>query len=245
MKLDPDALDAAAKAMYEYKVSEARKAVDNTKFDASAMPDIFRRLHRDSETSQVLVVSSYLEDRILTLLQYQMVDLESESSREKMFGSNGPLGTFGGRITMAYHLGWLSKDTVDNLNNFRKIRNIFAHKAFNTSYDDHRVRALFTPLILNLERFDSTAVVAAMGADRDNGLIRVADATVAQRYLCSLALLTGDVCRELLVMPAALRHQVSARAITGKYDEGPQVLRELGRNMVRCALEILATRPPS
>jgi len=120
MQLDAKALDAAANAMYLHYVGRAKAAIDETQFDASAMPAIFRRLHRESETAQVLVVASYIEDRVTTLLQYQMVGLDSESAKERVFGNNGPLATFGGRLTMAYHLGWVSKDTLDRVSNFEK-----------------------------------------------------------------------------------------------------------------------------
>ncbi|UDL90283.1 hypothetical protein LGH82_02545 [Mesorhizobium sp. PAMC28654] len=239
MKLDPKGLDAAVKAMYDHQVGVAKSAIDKTKFDSSAMPNIFRRLHKESETSQVLVVSSYIEDRVTNLFQNQLVDLNSEAAKDRLFGSNGPLGTFGGRITMAYHLGWLTKGTVDRLSNFRKVRNIFAHKAFSASYTDQRVRELFVPLVGALELFDSRAVVAAIELDNSQGVRRVSEATEPERYLCSLALLAGDVFRELLVMPEAVRHRVSPGDIASSYDAQPQVLAELLRNMVRCALEIL------
>jgi hypothetical protein len=134
MELNRTALEAAAKAMHDYQVGAARKAIDDTEFDSSEMPAIFRRLHRESETSQVLVVSSYLEDRFVSLLVNQMADMQSEDAKGKVFGNNGPLATFGSRITLSYHLGWIKKDTVDRLNNFRKIRNIFAHQAFYILY---------------------------------------------------------------------------------------------------------------
>ncbi|MEI9421501.1 hypothetical protein O7A70_10015 [Mesorhizobium sp. Cs1299R1N1] len=239
MKLDPKGLDAAVKAMYDHQVGVAKTAVDQTKFDSSAMPNIFRRLHTESETSQVLVVSSYIEDRVTNLFQNQLIDLGSEAAKERIFGSNGPLGTFGGRITMAYHLGWLTKGTVDRLNNFRKVRNIFAHRAFSASYSDQRVRDLFVPLVKALDLFDTTSVVAAIEVDNRQGVRRIAEATEPERYLCSLALLSGDVFRELLVMPEAVRHRVSPRDIASNFDAQPQVLAELLRNMIRSALEIL------
>lgn len=237
MKLDERALEAAAKAMHDYQVNMARKAIEDTDFDSSEMPVIFRRLHGETETSQVLVVSSYLEDRFVSLLSNQMLDMHSEDAKDRVFGNNGPLGTFSSRITMSYHLGWLKKDTLDRLNNFRKIRNIFAHQAFSVSYTDRRVRSLFAPLIKRLKFFDGSAVVAAIEASDGASLRRIVDATESRRNLCSLALLVGDVCRDLLVLPEALRYQVGPGAICGSFDDGPKVLNALTKNMIRCVLE--------
>jgi DNA-binding MltR family transcriptional regulator len=240
-KIDDEVLDAAVEAMLAHLVADARKAIDQTKFDSSAMPAIFRSLHHESETSQVLVVASYLEDRITSLLLHQMVDVSSESSREKLFGSNGPLSTFGSRIILSYQLGWLSKTVVDRLNNFRKIRNIFAHNAFRVSYQDPTIRNLFLSLIEPLHVFDSTAVNAAKAIDKNNAVKRISEASEEQRNLCSMALLAGSVFRDLLVLPFAKASRLDPRNVGGGFNDAPEVVKELQRNVVRSALEILAS----
>jgi DNA-binding MltR family transcriptional regulator len=244
MELNPKALDAAVKAAYDHQVGVARNAIDKSEFESGPMVNVFRRLHRESETSQVLVVSSYLEDRLVSLLQKQMRNLKSEDAKERVFGSNGPLGTFSSRITMAYHLGWLRKETVDRLNSFRKIRNIFAHQAFSVTYEDKRVKSLFVPLVKYLERFD-VAVLSAMEVDKHNSLRRIHEATDAQRYLCSLSLLAGDVCRDLLILPESIRYHVSPADIAGSETQMPHVIKQLNRDMIRCALEVLAAHGPA
>lgn len=240
MEIDSKALDAATEAFYSHQVGRAKIAIDKTAFDSSAMPSVFRRLHRDSETSQVLVVSSYLEDRVLTILSSQLKGVEGRAASERLFGSNGPLGSFSDKITMAYHLGWLSKPTVDHLNNFRKIRNIFAHRAFEASYSDHSIRQLFEPLMKALERFDATAVAAAKKVAPDPDFRTIADAAEPEKYLCGMAYLSGIVFEELLVMPAAARVEVDPRDVVNGYPPMPVVVESLQKNMIRSVLEILA-----
>ena len=60
----------------------------------------------------------------------------SELSDELLFKPQAPLGTFSSRISMAFALEIISKETKENLNTIRRIRNDFAHKMELHTFDE-------------------------------------------------------------------------------------------------------------
>ncbi len=78
--------------------------------------------------------ASYLEDRVLSLIKTRLHHLTSANEEDAIFGSNGPLSTFGNRLALSYHLGWVDKEQKSKLDAFRKIRNEFAHRAFKLQF---------------------------------------------------------------------------------------------------------------
>ena len=62
--------------------------------------------------------------------------------RSHMFQPEGPLGTFGAQIDMAYLIGLLSEKGHEDLLTFKKVRNLFAHYAEHNTFDTERIRAL-------------------------------------------------------------------------------------------------------
>lgn len=167
-----------------------------------------------------------------------MNGIDSKASEERIFGTNGPLATFGGRITMAYHLGWLSKSRLRNINNFRKIRNTFAHRAFDISYNDKKIQSLFEPIVHDLEEFDKTAVIAVISAYPEHTIRRLYDLERYESYLSSLALLTGNIFLDLLVLPEARRNNVNPADLISNESSRPTVVEHLQHNMIRSILEI-------
>ena len=237
---DEQALDKASEAMYLFYLGLAERGLEETEFDCSSMVEIFRRLRQDSETSQVIVASSYIEDRTAAILQCQMLYLDTETAKQRLFGNNGPLGTFGNRLAMAYHLGWLTKDTMTAVGSFRKIRNEFAHRAFTASYQDLKIQRLFEPLVIQLEKFAGTAVRAADGVGGCR-LRRIGDLSVSERYLASIALLAGTVFQELLVLPESQRHHISPNDLF-KRRPAETVIGKVQRTMIRVVLESFSVR---
>lgn len=60
----------------------------------------------------------------------------SEMSDEILFKPEAPIGTFSSRISMAYALNIINKETKEFLNTIRRIRNDFAHKIEIHSFDE-------------------------------------------------------------------------------------------------------------
>jgi hypothetical protein len=59
---DSALVESVAQAIYMSQVDIARKELEKTTFDLSDFPEIFGRLSQESETAQVLIFGSYLED---------------------------------------------------------------------------------------------------------------------------------------------------------------------------------------
>lgn len=74
--------------------------------------------------SSVIVSASVLERLLEKLLCKYFI----ENNDIDMFETQAPLGTFSSKISMAYCLGLISNKFYKDLNNYRKIRNIFAHE---------------------------------------------------------------------------------------------------------------------
>jgi hypothetical protein len=130
---------AAAEAFRTKFIESAREAIDRLSFDPFDVEQFVRTLLKESETAQVLIFSSYLDDRLQSLLTLQMVHLDSQNSVDTIFGTNGPLDTFNRRILIAYHLGWVTDGTKRRVDAFRKLRNALAHRAFAISFDDPQI----------------------------------------------------------------------------------------------------------
>lgn len=209
-------LARVARAIYGAQVGEARELLASFSIDESGIADFARKLQSESETAQVLIFYSYLDDRIQSLLAQQMVRLESKSAREKLFGSNGPLGTSSSRMLVAYHLGWLSERTWERLSAFRKIRNEFAHRAFKVTFSDPAIAGHLKAIDYDVKAMIGSFVPVEFH-DRLNNL------------LPRLLLLAHHTFRDLLVMPIATAHRVSPHDLAGDYDEQPENLRILAR----------------
>src|ERR1700680_4401644 len=95
-----------ATAIYDARIRESRESTNKIQFDCSDLPELFKRLRSESETAQILIFSSFLDDKVTSLIKSH---LDSKNIEDAIFGGNGPLGTFGSRIALSFHLGWLSR----------------------------------------------------------------------------------------------------------------------------------------
>ncbi|WP_157785400.1 MltR family transcriptional regulator [Sinorhizobium fredii] len=233
-----------ADALFKEAIARARREVDALQFDVSDMPDVFHRLTRESETAQVLVFGSYLEDRISSLIKVRMRHLESKNAESALFGPTGPLATFGGRTLLAYHLGWLSADTKQKLDCFRKIRNEFAHRAFKASFSDQPIQSLFKKIEYNPERMLDVISEALEDLDDRHIIIANEELTTEKRSLCNLAYLAEHVFRDLITRPIAIANRVPDFTLVGEYDDAPKLIQDLYRNLARSLMFIIHRTHP-
>lgn len=207
-------VERVAKALYERAVKTAIEEVEKLVFEHHDLVELVSKLKTESETAQVLIFYSYLDDRIRQLLALHMVDMESNGAKERMFGSNGPLDTFSSRIHMAYHLGWISKETLDRLNAFRKVRNEFAHRAFKVSVTDKIIVDQ-----LKLIDYDIPTMLS--------GVIDIPDKDKFYTVLPRLVFLAFRTFQELMVFPIAKQRSVSPGSVLSSYDDQPKNARVL------------------
>lgn len=238
-------VERVAEAIYNQAVKHAFVEIEAVPFDVLELPSVFKSLKKESDTGQVLIFGSYLEDRMLSLLKTRMVHLGTKSAEEELFGSNGPLSTFSSRITLCYQLGWLSGDTASRLRTFKGIRNDFAHRAFRMKLSDPSARGKFAHIGGKVDDYISVAREALREDDGASALMESDQIDPALHNLCALAVLADDTFRDLIVRPIALSHNVDPRAFERGFDDSPKLLVTLTRQLSAALLELLVSPKPA
>lgn len=178
-------------------------AIDRHGFELNELPALASRLRAESQTGQVLIMSSYLEERFEHLMGVQLRDVSSKKKRDEVFGGNGPLSTFGSQVTLCYQLGWLTESGMKRLRCFKSIRNKFAHDAYKASYSDQDVKLWFEPLESDLYSFYRSTSGFALAGSSIKDLDLLSD---DERKICSMVLLLAYTCLDLLIYPQAVKH---------------------------------------
>jgi hypothetical protein len=209
--------------MYEYQVKSAREAVDRIPFDPSEVGDFVTKLLNESPTAQVLIFYSYLDDRIQNILALQMHHFESQNAIDRVFGLNGPLNTFSSRILIAYHLGWIAEELKTRLDAFRKMRNVFAHRAFKVTITDPDITSHLAAL-----DYTPTGIF-------ENLKVAVPTLPFTSNLLCNLIVLALRTFEQLLVLPIARAHHVSPGDVL-HYEEQPLLTKRVQHTLVESLL---------
>jgi DNA-binding MltR family transcriptional regulator len=89
---------------------------------------------RETDRGLAITSSAMLDHLLASLIEKFLVD-DKKATKELLCNSMSPLGTFASRIAIAYSLGLISSNERNDLNIIREIRNKFAHKAVNISFE--------------------------------------------------------------------------------------------------------------
>ncbi len=162
----------------------------------------------------MIVFKNYFKGRLL--------HLDSNNAVDRMFGLNAPLDTSSSRTLIAFHLGWLSRETKLQLDAFRKVRNEFAHRAFRASLSEPGV----SDLVAAIGHDDTLNRVLDVLRDVSKDESQFPDLS-RNRLLCRLLLLALRTFEDLLVLPAARQYKVPAAAIVAPWDDAPKLLKRL------------------
>jgi len=81
-----------------------------------------------------------------------------KTSKELLYGSRAPIGTFASRIDLAFALGLINEHEHAECHLIRKIRNEFAHRGVGLSFGDQKISALCDRLKSDLPGGRSTFV---------------------------------------------------------------------------------------
>lgn len=87
--------------------------------------------HGESDRGAAVLAGGFVDNYLAGYLRSKVVD---QKVAEDLFQSFGPLSTFSQRIAIARAFGFISEVEYDNLTLIRKIRNLFAHHPFDTSF---------------------------------------------------------------------------------------------------------------
>lgn len=95
-------------------------------------------LQNETPRSAVILAGAFLDAQLRDLLSKFLIDEKKDV--DELLGSeekpDRPLSSFGSRIRAAYCLGLISRMEYDDLKRIQKIRNKFAHKMRDYSFDE-------------------------------------------------------------------------------------------------------------
>jgi DNA-binding MltR family transcriptional regulator len=94
-------------------------------------------LKNESDRAVAIVGAAFLDEHLRDVIGYFLID--DKRAIEGLFRVNGVLGSFGGKIEMAYCLGLLSKRDYHDLKVIQKIRNRFAHELHGLSFASEQI----------------------------------------------------------------------------------------------------------
>ena len=230
--------DKVAQAIYGAQINTAREVVSKIAIDAKDLPELFARLQTESETAQVLIFSSYLEDKVTLLIKIHLRHL-TKTKEDELFGSNGPLNTFGNRLSLSYHLGWLSAGQKAKLDAFRKIRNEFAHQAFKVNMSEEKISALFKIVDYDVRKFLIPVRTAVYSAGGQYKLVSDDEITTNQENLCNFLLLIMNTFLEYFILPIALAYRIGPNDLRNSFDDDDNPVMALHRSVSRTILHLL------
>ena len=107
-----------------------------------------QHLMKESDRGCVILAVSYLESILSDLLKGKLIG--SKKHFKDLFDFNGPLGSFSGKIKMAYSIGVITEQEKTDINNIRALRNIFAHSHHSITLEDKAPKAIVDKLKLDL-----------------------------------------------------------------------------------------------
>lgn len=115
----------------------------------------FRESLENESDRGVVLISTELIHYYLTMLFEEHLILNKELRKDILESALAPLHTLSNKIKMAYALGLINKENYNNLEYIRKIRNKFAHRIFDASFEDSKIIEWCTKIkIVRLPGYD-------------------------------------------------------------------------------------------
>jgi DNA-binding MltR family transcriptional regulator len=106
--------------------------------------DAHAEIEESFDRAAALVSAAFVDERLTAALKARFH--QDKKVMKAMFDPGGPLGSFSAKIDLAFLVGMLSKEAIQDLHIIRKIRNKFAHEMKVKSFDASRVRDLIKDL---------------------------------------------------------------------------------------------------
>lgn len=102
-------------------------------------------LEKGSDRSVGVIAGALIDARLSEMLRRDLRRDDTGYSarvRKNVFDPEGPLGTFGAKINLAYLMGYFTADAHSDLQALKKIRNLFAHYREHDTFDTDQLRTL-------------------------------------------------------------------------------------------------------
>jgi exonuclease I len=108
--------------------------------DIKEISKFLNYFQKETDRGAALIGASMIDSRLERILDLYLLN---NSSKNDLFeGPNSVLGTFSAKIKMCHLLGFITDKENNEITIIRKIRNEFAHKLEDLSFDDQRIHDL-------------------------------------------------------------------------------------------------------
>ena len=106
----------------------------------STVSSAIKEIEKGSDRAAAIVAAAFVEDHLTTVLKSRFHC--DEKMTPELFQGSGPLAPFSTKIKLAFITGLLSARACKDLQTIRKIRNEFAHKLENLTFETQNIKAL-------------------------------------------------------------------------------------------------------
>jgi DNA-binding MltR family transcriptional regulator len=175
---------AAKKKKQKSNPTDALQKLVNSEPQIRHIHRLFTEMFKSRNSrGAAILIASYVENSLETAL-FRRLDV-SEKFRRRLFGINGPLGTFAHKIKIALALNIIGPETMANLEHVREIRNAFAHSKISISFrtkqiedvcallkipQDLTVYPYIAKTATSRQRYESVCYITAKNLTRGNAL---------------------------------------------------------------------------
>jgi hypothetical protein len=97
-------------------------------------------IENSSDRAAAVLGAAFIDDRLTEAIKARFH--QDKKVLERLFGHAGALSTFSAKIDVAFSIGMLSKEAIEDLHVIRKVRNEFAHNLRMKSFAAAPVRDL-------------------------------------------------------------------------------------------------------
>ena len=225
-QLNEKALDAAVAAMYAEQVRRLRERVQEQHFDLDEFESYFVGLQEESVRALAVLSFSYIDSCMCELMKRHL-NTEIQGGVDSLFDQSGPLNTASTRIKLCAALWWIGKNTCNDLDILRKIRNDFAHRPSLVGLEDTRIEGL-------LSSMTTREVKILEAVEFENDLSFRLTLHVRSILTCT------DTIRDLMYAPHAIRMGLPYYAgREADFDEEPDIIQALYRRAAHAVLLIV------
>lgn len=101
------------------------------------MQDFYEEFQNETPRAAVILAAAFLDEHLRLILANFFIN--NSRTVDRLLDINSSLGTFGDRINISYCLGLISKKEFQDLQIIQEIRNEFAHRLHDISFDDEEI----------------------------------------------------------------------------------------------------------
>lgn len=230
----PDSLVSnVAKALYNHAIKSGRQDVAERSLPLEKIRTVFAAARQASDREAAIVVFCLIDDIATDFFREKLTGTVNGGVEQTILTGNGMLASAYNKISLISAFGWIRPHIYRNLSLLRKIRNEFAHHVELKSLEQPPVRDFVNSI--NAEREEDGIVKLFKEREHEITL------TTRQRYLVRSSLTICHFVMDLAVSQAAIDNRVHpGEILTGGFDNNPENIKDLLREIGQVALDTLA-----